>query len=187
MFAAVRLGVELTEGRLGSVRLDSGDLALLATQVRELLDSLGAERTKIIVTSDLDEYTIAALSGAPVDGYGVGTALVTGSGHPTCGFVYKLVARATSDEEDAPLVGVAKKSIDKTSIGGRKYAARRLSAEGVAEVELIGIQPAGRPSTTTTGHCSSRWCGPARSWVNGRSRRPGSGTGARARSCRSRR
>ncbi len=143
VFEAVRLGVELTEGRLGSVRLDSGDLALLATQVRELLDSLGAERTKIIVTSDLDEYTIAALSGAPVDGYGVGTALVTGSGHPTCGFVYKLVARATSDEEDAPLVGVAKKSIDKTSIGGRKYAARRLSAEGVAEVELIGInQPA---------------------------------------------
>ena len=143
VFAAVRIGVELTEGRLGAVRLDSGDLALLASQVRELLDSLGAERTKIIVTSDLDEYTIAALSGAPVDGYGVGTALVTGSGHPTCGFVYKLVARATSDDKEAPLIGVAKKSIDKSSIGGRKYAARRLSADGVAEAELIGIsQPA---------------------------------------------
>ena len=87
-------GSELTEGRLGAVRLDSGDLGLLASQVRELLDSLGATKTKIIVTSDLDEFTIAALSGAPVDGYGVGTALVTGSGHPTCGFVYKLVARA---------------------------------------------------------------------------------------------
>ncbi len=143
VFAAVRIGVELTEGRLGAVRLDSGDLGLLASQVRELLDSLGAEQTKIIVTSDLDEYTIAALSGAPVDGYGVGTALVTGSGHPTCGFVYKLVARATSDDPQGPLVGVAKKSIEKTSIGGRKYAARRLSADGVAEAELIGIsQPA---------------------------------------------
>ena len=142
---AVRTGVALTEGKLGAVRLDSGDLALLATQVRALLDSLGATQTKIIVTSDLDEWNIAALSGAPVDGYGVGTALVTGSGHPTCGFVYKLVARADSDEPDAPLVSVAKKSTDKVSIGGRKFALRRLNDRGVAELELIGIgaPPAG--------------------------------------------
>jgi nicotinate phosphoribosyltransferase len=137
--AAVRTGVELTEGRLGAVRLDSGDLAQRATQVRELLDSLGATGTRIIVTSDLDEYTIAALSGAPVDGYGVGTSLVTGSGHPTCGFVYKLVARAASDEPGAPMAPVAKKSTDKISVGGRKYAVRRLSADGVAEAELIGV------------------------------------------------
>ena len=57
----------------------------------------------------------------------MGTALVTGSGHPTCGFVYKLVARADTDEPDAPLVSVAKKSIDKVSVGGRKYALRRLT------------------------------------------------------------
>ena len=138
-FAAVRLGVELTEGRLGAVRLDSGDLAVLATRVRALLDELGATRTKIVVTSDLDEYTIGALSAAPVDSYGVGTALVTGSGHPTCGFVYKLVARAVGDEPDAPLVGVAKKSAEKTSIGGRKYAVRRRDAGGVVEAEVIGI------------------------------------------------
>ena len=74
----------------------------------------------------------------------MGTALVTGSGHPTSGFVYKLVARAVSDEPDAPLVGVAKKSAEKTSIGGRKYAVRRRSGQGVAELELIGINaPAG--------------------------------------------
>ena len=139
VFEAVRIGVELTGGRLGAVRLDSGDLGVLAHQVRALLDSLGAHATKIMVTSDLDEYTIAALSGAPVDGYGVGTALVTGSGHPTCGFVYKLVARAESDDPAAPLLAVAKKSTDKTSIGGRKYAVRRLSADGIAEAELIGI------------------------------------------------
>lgn len=137
--AAVRTGVELTGGRLGAVRLDSGDLALMATRVRQLLDSLGATHTRIIVTSDLDEYTIAALSGAPVDGYGVGTSLVTGSGHPTCGFVYKLVARADSDSPGAPLVAVAKKSTDKISVGGRKYAVRQLSTAGVAEAELIGV------------------------------------------------
>ena len=139
VFAAVRTGVELTGGRLGAVRLDSGDLGLLAAQVRDLLDSLGATQTKIIVTSDLDEHTIAALAAAPVDGYGVGTALVTGSGHPTCGFVYKLVARAEADSPDAPLVPVAKKSADKISIGGRKQALRRLSSDGVAQAEVVGI------------------------------------------------
>jgi len=141
---AVRTGVELTAGRLGAIRLDSGDLGLLATRVRELLDSLGATQTKIVVTSDLDEFTIAALSGAPVDSYGVGTALVTGSGHPTCEFVYKLVARAESDFVGAPMVAVAKKSVNKISVGGRKYALRRLSEQGTAEVEIIGI---GAPAT----------------------------------------
>ena len=136
---AVRTGVELTQGRLGAVRLDSGDLAQLAHNVRAQLDSLGATGTKIIVTSDLDEWNIASLSGAPVDGYGVGTALVTGSGHPTCGFVYKLVARADTDDDHAPLRPVAKKSVDKISIGGRKFALRRLDADGVAVAEVIGI------------------------------------------------
>jgi nicotinate phosphoribosyltransferase len=139
VFEAVKIGVELTGGRLGAVRLDSGDLGPLAVQVRELLDSLGATKTKIIVTSDLDEFSIAALAGAPVDGYGVGTALVTGSGHPTCEFVYKLVARAESDDTDAPMVAVAKKSVNKISVGGRKYALRRLSEEGRAQAEIIGV------------------------------------------------
>jgi nicotinate phosphoribosyltransferase len=139
VFEAIKTGVELTNGQLGAVRLDSGDLGLLAAQVRELLDSLGASRTKIIVTSDLDEFTLAALDAAPVDGYGVGTALVTGSGHPTSEFVYKLVARSESDELAAPMVAVAKKSINKVSVGGRKYALRRLSVQGTAEAEIIGI------------------------------------------------
>lgn len=139
VFEAIKTGVELTNGQLGAVRLDSGDLGLLAAQVRELLDSLGASRTKIIVTSDLDEFTLAALDAAPVDGYGVGTALVTGSGHPTSEFVYKLVARSESDELAASMVAVAKKSINKVSVGGRKYALRRLSEQGTAEAEIIGI------------------------------------------------
>jgi nicotinate phosphoribosyltransferase len=134
--AGVRAAVEIAGPDLGAVRLDSGDLPSLAGQVREQLDSLGAAKTRIIVTSDLDEYQIAALAPAPVDGYGVGTSLVTGSGHPTCGFVYKLVAREGSDGE---LVSVAKKSADKISIGGRKYALRRRSPDGVAEAEIIGV------------------------------------------------
>ena len=136
---AVRTGVELTQGRLGAVRLDSGDLGVLASQVRQQLDALGAPHTKIVVTSDLDEFTIAGLSGAPVDSYGVGTALVTGSGRPTCGFVYKLVARAATDDPDAPLEPVAKKSVDKASVGGRKYALRRRDTDGVAQAEVIGV------------------------------------------------
>ena len=136
---AVRTGVELTQGRLGAVRIDSGDLAELAVSVRRLLDSLGATKTRIIVTSDLDEYQIAALRGAPVDGFGVGTSLVTGSGAPTCAFVYKLVARAESDDETAPLVPVAKLSAGKASVGGRKYAVRRIDARGRATAEVIGI------------------------------------------------
>ena len=134
---AVRLGVEVAGTDLGAVRLDSGDLGELARQVRAQLDSLGATRTRIVVTSDLDEYAIAALASAPVDGYGVGTQLVTGSGHPTSGFVYKLVARES--ESGGELVSVAKKSVDKISIGGRKFALRRRDPSGTAEAEVVGI------------------------------------------------
>jgi nicotinate phosphoribosyltransferase len=136
---AVRTGVRLSKGKLGAIRLDSGDLAEQAADVRKLLDSLGADQTRIIVTSDLDEHQIAALRGAPVDGYGVGTSLVTGSGAPTCGFVYKLVARAADEGKKAELVPVAKTSVNKATVGGRKFALRRLNAKGRAEAEVIGI------------------------------------------------
>jgi nicotinate phosphoribosyltransferase len=133
---AVRMAVDIAGPGLGAVRIDSGDLGMLADQVRRQLDSLGATGTRIIVTSDLDEHSIAALAAAPVDGYGVGTSLVTGSGHPTSGFVYKLVAR---EDDSGALVSVAKKSKDKVSIGGRKYALRRRTAAGVAEAEVVGV------------------------------------------------
>jgi nicotinate phosphoribosyltransferase len=133
---AVRIGVEVAGPELGAVRLDSGDLGVLAHEVRAQLDSLGATGTRIVVTSDLDEFAIAALASAPVDGYGVGTQLVTGSGHPTSGFVYKLVAR---EDDTGVMRSVAKKSVDKISVGGRKYALRRRTADGVAEAEVIGI------------------------------------------------
>jgi nicotinate phosphoribosyltransferase len=119
---------------LGAVRLDSGDLGVLAQEVRAQLDVLGATRTRITVTSDLDEYAIAALAIAPVDAYGVGTSVVTGSGAPTCGMVYKLVAREGRDGSMAP---VAKFARDKTSVGGRKAAARRLDRDGRAAEEVL--------------------------------------------------
>ncbi|MEU0943738.1 nicotinate phosphoribosyltransferase [Streptomyces canus] len=139
---AVRTAVEVAGPELGAVRIDSGDLLLVAHRVRQQLDELGAKGTRIIVTSDLDEYAIASLAVAPVDAYGVGTQLVTGSGHPTASMVYKLVARAESDDPKAPLIPVAKKSSGgKTSVGGRKWAARRLDAEGIAEAEVVGTGP----------------------------------------------
>ncbi|MGW1348594.1 nicotinate phosphoribosyltransferase [Streptomyces sp. NPDC002409] len=139
---AVRTAVEIAGTELGAVRIDSGDLLLVAHRVRQQLDELGATGTKIVVTSDLDEYAIASLAAAPVDAYGVGTQLVTGSGHPTCSMVYKLVARAGSADPAEPLRPVAKKSLGaKSSMGGRKWAARRPDEHGVAEAEVIGTGP----------------------------------------------
>lgn len=133
---AVRTAVEVAGTELGAVRIDSGDLPSLARSVRDQLDALGATSTRIVVTSDLDEHAIAALAAAPVDGYGVGTALVTGSGAPTSGFVYKLVARAG---DDGAMRAVAKRSTDKVSVGGRKHAARRLDDGGRAVAEVVTI------------------------------------------------
>lgn len=133
---AVEVAVELAGPRLGAVRLDSGDLVGQAHEVRAQLDGLGATGTKIVVTSDLDEHAIAALRAAPVDRYGVGTSVVTGSGHPAAGMVYKLVSRQSGA---GVMEGVAKASKDKASVGGRKFALRRRSPGGVAEAEVIGI------------------------------------------------
>jgi nicotinate phosphoribosyltransferase len=134
----VRRGVEnavaVAGTGLGAVRLDSGDLMGLAVDVRRRLDELGATGTRIVVTSDLDEHAIAALAAAPVDSYGIGTSLVTGSGAPTCGMVYKLVARESGDGILEP---VAKASTAKSSRGGLKTAGRRLDADARASEELV--------------------------------------------------
>ncbi|GAA2153799.1 nicotinate phosphoribosyltransferase [Humibacillus xanthopallidus] len=133
---AVDLALEIAGPELGAVRLDSGDLLIQATEVRAQLDAAGNRDTRIIVTSDLDEFAIAALAAGPVSGYGVGTALVTGSGAPTASMVYKLVQR---EDASGVMQSVAKKSKDKTSVGGRKWALRRRNERGVAQAEVIGI------------------------------------------------
>ncbi|QJU53845.1 nicotinate phosphoribosyltransferase [Herbiconiux sp. SALV-R1] len=139
--AGVETAVKVAGPELGAVRLDSGDLLTLVGEVRRQLDSLGNTGTKITVTNDLDEYAIAALAATPVDSYGVGTSLVTGSGHPAAGMVYKLVARRG---DDGRWVQVAKRSADKATHGGRKDAVRVRSASGtaVSETVLVG-EPTG--------------------------------------------
>ena len=122
---------------LGAIRIDSGDLGVLARQAREQLDSLGATSTMIVVSGDLDEYAIAGLRAEPVDGYGVGTAVVTGSGAPAAGMVYKLV-----EVEGRP---VAKRSSAKESRGGRKSALRRHKPTGTA-IEEVAFRAARAPS-----------------------------------------
>jgi nicotinate phosphoribosyltransferase len=131
----VRLAVEVAGTELGGVRLDSGDLPVLVREVREQLDDLGAVNTKITVTNDLDEYTLAGLAAAPVDSYGVGTSVVTGSGSVASGMVYKLVARKNDADEWVP---VAKASPGKKSVGGVKFPLRRRE-NGVATGELISL------------------------------------------------
>ncbi|HTF50603.1 MAG TPA: nicotinate phosphoribosyltransferase [Pseudonocardia sp.] len=114
---------------LGAIRIDSGDLGELARQAREQLDRLGAKATRVVLSGDLDEYAIAALRAEPVDAYGVGTSLVTGSGAPTAGMVYKLV-----EVDGRP---VAKRSSAKQSKGGRKSALRRYKPTGTALEEVV--------------------------------------------------
>ena len=128
----IRTAIEVAGPELGAIRIDSGDLAVLVHQAREQLDSLGARRTRIVLSGDLDEFALAALAGAPVDAYGVGTSVVTGSGAPTAGFIYKLV-----EVEGRPAV---KRSEDKSTRGGRKTAVRRHRSTGTATAEVIRSQ-----------------------------------------------
>ncbi|CAN5231477.1 nicotinate phosphoribosyltransferase [soil metagenome] len=143
---AVETAVRVAGPTLGAVRIDSGDLPEQVAAVRRQLDSLGAVNTKITVTNDLDEFTIAALRAAPVDSYGVGTSVVTGSGSSAAGMVFKLVAR---QETDGSWLSVAKKSANKATVGGRKYPVRELDDGGIATAEVIRI---GTPEQTMTGH-----------------------------------
>jgi len=127
--AGIKTAVEVAGPELGAVRIDSGDLGVLARQARDQLDGLGARNTRIVVSGDLDEYSIAALRAEPVDAYGVGTSVVTGSGAPTAGMVYKLV-----EVDGRP---VAKRSSHKESRGGWKGALRRHKDTGTALEEVV--------------------------------------------------
>jgi nicotinate phosphoribosyltransferase len=135
---AIETAVRVAGPELGAVRLDSGDLPKLVKQVREQLDALGATKTRITVTNDLDEFTIAALAASPVDSYGVGTSVVTGSGSPASGMVYKLVAHRARGSE-GEWIPVAKKSENKASVAGRKHPVRRLDGTGTAVAEVVHI------------------------------------------------
>jgi nicotinate phosphoribosyltransferase len=132
----IATAIEVAGPGLRAIRIDSGDLGELARQARAQLDALGARDVHIVVSGDLDEYSIAALRAESVDSYGVGTAVVTGSGVPTAGMVYKLV-----EVDGKP---VAKRSTSKESRGGAKSALRRYKPSGTAVEEVVfrqGRQP----------------------------------------------
>ena len=148
----VATAIEVAGTELGGVRIDSGDLPVVAAQVRRQLDALGARDTRITVTSDLDEFAIAALAASPVDAYGVGTALATGSGSPTAGLVYKLVAR---QDAGGAWIPVAKTSAAKASQGGRKTAFRILE-DGIAREELIVVAEGFEHRETPAPHADAR-------------------------------
>jgi nicotinate phosphoribosyltransferase len=132
----IRNAIAVAGPDLRAIRIDSGDLSVLAAHSRALLDSLGATETQIVVSGDLDEYAIAALAAEPVDAYGAGTAVVTGSGAPTTGLVYKLV-----EVDGRPVV---KRSENKGTVGGRKTAVRRHKPTGTAIEEIV--VPGGVPT-----------------------------------------
>jgi nicotinate phosphoribosyltransferase len=128
----IATAIEVAGTGLQAIRIDSGDLGELARQAREQLDRLGAPDVQIVVSGDLDEYSIAALRAEPVDSYGVGTSVVTGSSLPTAGMVYKLV-----EVDGQP---VAKRSTAKVSRGGSKSALRRYKPSGTAVEEVVFLQ-----------------------------------------------
>lgn len=136
--AGIEAAVRVAGTDLGAIRIDSGDVGPLARKARDQLDSLGAKDTRIVVSGDLDEHAIAALRAEPVDAYGVGTSVVTGSGAPTAGMVYKLV-----EVDGRP---VAKRSAHKESRGGRKHVLRRHRATGTAIEEVVWTAAAERPA-----------------------------------------
>jgi nicotinate phosphoribosyltransferase len=128
---AVELLAHKFGSRVAAVRLDSGDLVQLSQQVRQTLDAHGLPQTRIFVSNDLNEYRIADLlaAGAPIDGFGVGTELVTSADAPNLGVVYKLVSYAGR--------GRLKLSQDKASYPHAKQVWRRAGADGFYAGDLV--------------------------------------------------
>jgi nicotinate phosphoribosyltransferase len=122
--------------RPAAVRLDSGDLLTLARGVRERLDRAGLRETQIIGSGDLDERKIVDLmrSGAPFDGFGVGSSISAVTDLPSLSAVYKLV----SIERDGGWRGVMKRSAGKGTLPGRKQV-WRVVASGTAQQDVIGL------------------------------------------------
>lgn len=118
-----------------AIRLDSGGLLELSLLARERLDRAGLTGTKIFASGDLDEYAIAELlaNGAPIDAFGVGTALATSKDAPALGGVYKLV---DIEEGGAPFYR-AKFSEDKATYPGRKQVFRFHDPNGEFRGDVI--------------------------------------------------
>lgn len=119
------------------VRLDSGDLAALAREVREVLDAGGLERAIIFASGNLDEYRVEALARAPIDSFGVGTSLVTSSDAPYLDAVYKLQEYAGRPRR--------KRSAGKATWPGRKQVYREVAADGTIARDVVTLETDARP------------------------------------------
>ena len=117
--------------RVAGVRLDSGDLAALAKSVRAILDEGGLRETTIFASGNLDEYRIRDLlaAGAPIDGFGIGTSLVTSSDAPFMDAVYKLQEYAGKARR--------KRSTGKATWPGRKQVYRHYHADGRLDHDVV--------------------------------------------------
>ncbi len=129
-----------------AVRLDSGEIIPESRAVRDLLDRAGLAGTGIFVSGDLDEYKIADLlrRGAPVSGFGVGTALSTSNDAPALGGVYKLV----EIEGDRGRVARIKLSAGKASYAGSKQTWRFLEG-GRARGDILSVADEPSPPGAT--------------------------------------
>jgi len=122
-----------------AVRLDSGDVIALSREVRNIFDTHGLQETGIVVSGDLDEWSVEQIveSGAPVAAFGVGTAVSTSSDAPALSGVYKLA----EIERDGRFVPVMKRSTGKHTYPGRKQV-WRVMENGVAVEDVIGLDEA---------------------------------------------
>ena len=121
------------------IRLDSGDIAFLSKEARRMLDEAGFHDAKIVVSNDLDEYTILNLKaqGAKVDSWGIGTKLITAYDQPALGAVYKIVAIENDKGEMEDTIKISS-SFEKVTTPGRKKLYRIIDREnGKAEGDYI--------------------------------------------------
>ena len=132
--------------RPAAVRVDSGDLAGLSGAVRGIFDGGGLRQTKIFVSGDLDEHRIDTLiaAGAPIDGFGVGTAVTTSADAPSLSGVYKLVEVV----RNGTTVPVAKLTPGKRTLPGAKQV-WRVSEAGKARRDVMGMSDESGPPQGT--------------------------------------
>jgi len=135
---AIKVGLEMQKqgNKLHGIRLDSGDLAYLSKQSRQMLDMAGLEYVQIVASNQLDEYVIKSLieQGAPIDVFGVGTALVTGKGEGALDGVYKL-----SMINGEPSLKVSE-NIKKTTLPGKKTLYRFRDENGMFAADGIVLE-----------------------------------------------
>lgn len=145
----IKNAVKASNGKLSGVRIDSGDPHKETIKARALLDELGAPHAGIILSGDMDEYSLEKYAQDPIDTFGVGTKLVTGSGHPTAGMVYKLVERENTQGVMEP---VAKASAGKATIPGYMPLLRAYDIyDGQISVEMLA-QPDVVPALLEDGY-----------------------------------